>query len=503
MTRTRSFSASLCLALAGAAGCSSAAPPPQAAVGMAPPEARGGSFEAPAQAYRGAKEEAERAPSAAATAAPMADAAGDGYDRDESPRPASSPPPPPSPGGAPMPKKAIAPTDAGPAATAKIAGEMAPPPVMQQGPSVKAGEWDDNANYREFQKWIASSQAQRFHRADVGERQFLVVRDADGKAMPRCSVTVSDEQGRKTTLTTTASGRAILFPRAEGLAGRDLTASTSCQNGTATTRFSLLQSDGVVDLKLSSKRALPAVRAVDLAFILDTTGSMSEEITAVKSTIQKVASAFNSNEVRVRMGMVEYKDRTDGFVTKVYPMTTDAGRFSRQVASIEASGGGDTPEAMNEGLHAGLNGLDWRGEAVAKMAFLIADAPPHLDYPNDVDYAADMRDAAHRGIQVFTVAASGMDDLGQVVFRQIAQYTGATNLFVMRGGAGPQSTGGGDPKSSCGGTQTAFLSGNLDALIVKKIRRELSNLDRDPLKIAGLRTDENAKPCSERLMVAE
>src|SRR6185436_15521622 len=104
------------------------------------------------------------------------------------------------------------------------------------------------------------------------------------------------------------------------------------------------------------------------------------------------------------------------------------------------------------------------------------DAPPHLDYPNDFDYAVDMKAAAHHGIQVFTVAASGMDDLGQVVFRQIAQYTGATNLFVLRGGAGAQSAGGGDPKSSCGGTQTAFLSGNLDALIFQKVTREIKGL---------------------------
>jgi Mg-chelatase subunit ChlD len=504
MTRTRLYSASLCLAIAGAAGCSSAAAPPQSAAAIGAPAGRRATAVDASEASTGAKEEMERAPSAVATAAPMADAPSAGYARDDgASRPA--PPPPPVAHGAPAPKKAVAPTDPdsfGPGT--KIAGEMAPPPPpVMQGPSVKAGEWDDNANYREFQKWILSEQGQGFHRADVSERQFLVVRDADGKAVPRCAVTVSDEQGRKTTLTTTASGRAILFPRGEGLAGKDLNATASCQNSTATTKFSLTQSDGVIDLKLSGKRALPAVRAVDLAFILDTTGSMSEEISAVKSTIQKVASAFGGNDVRVRMGMVEYKDRTDAFVTKVYPMTTDASRFSKQVASIEASGGGDTPEAMNEGLHVGLNSLDWRGDAVAKMAFLIADAPPHLDYPNDADYANDMRDAAHRGIQVFTVAASGMDDLGQVVFRQIAQYTGATNLFVMRGGAGPQSTGAGDPRSSCGGTQTAFVSGNLDGLIVQKIRRELKNLDRDPLKIAGLRTDENAKPCGERLMIAE
>ena len=224
---------------------------------------------------------------------------------------------------------------------------------------------------------------------------------------------------------------------------------------------------------------------------------------ALKATIQKVATALSSSNVRVRIGLVEYKDRTDSFVTRVYPMTTDAAKFSRTVAGISANGGGDTPESMNEGLHVGLTGLEWSGTAVARMAFLIADAPPHLDYANDSDYSNDMREAAHKGIQVFTVAASGMDTLGQVVFRQIAQYTGATNLFVLRGGAGAASTGAGDPRSSCGGTQTAYSSGNLDALIVNKVTRELKGLDRDPLKVAGLRLDENARPCSDRLMIAE
>jgi hypothetical protein len=380
----------------------------------------------------------------------------------------------------------------------------APAPVMvDTTASVRAGEWDDNANYREFQRWLATESQHPFRPVDTASRQFIVVRDADGKAVPRCPVSVEDGRGRKIKLTTTASGRAILFPVAEGLSGSNLTATADCQNAKATSRFSLAQSDGVIDLKLAARRALPAVYDVDIAFILDTTGSMSEEIAAVKGTIQKVASSLNGANIRVRMGMVEYKDRTDSFVTKVYPMTRDLGGFSKQVASVVASGGGDTPEDAVAGLNAGLTKLDWGGGALIKLAFLIGDAPPHLDYQDGPDYTADMRDAAHRGIQVFTVAASGMDDLGQVVWRQIAQYTGASSLFVLRGGAGPQSTGGGDPKSSCGGTQTNFRSGNLDGLILQRINREIKAIDRDPMKIPGLRVDENAKPCGERLMIAE
>src|SRR6185295_11527773 len=158
----------------------------------------------------------------------------------------------------------------------------------------------------------------------------------------------------------------------------------------------------------------------------------------------------SNEQTTVRIGLVEYKDRTDPFVTKVYPFSTDLMGFSRKVDQITASGGGDTPEDMNAGIHSALTELSWNNEAVARLAFVIADAPPHLDYQNGPSYSVDMKTASHRGIQLFTVAASGMDSLGQVVMRQMAQFTGGTNMFVLRGGAGPQSTGGGDAKSSCG-----------------------------------------------------
>jgi Mg-chelatase subunit ChlD len=378
------------------------------------------------------------------------------------------------------------------------------PALLAPSPSIKAGEWDDNANYREFTRWLATEERTPFHRIDVNSRRFFVVRDVQRKPVPRCPIAIADAQQHQTLLTTTASGRAILFPHAEGLAGRDLTAIATCEGTTASAHFSLdAASDGMVTLDLSTKRTLPASRTIDVAFILDTTGSMSEEILAVKSTIQKVASSLARDDLHVRIGMVAFKDRGDEYVTKLYPMTTDLGAFQRDVSSITASGGGDTPESVNEGVHVALTKLDWGGDSVAKLAFLVGDAPPHLDYPQDFDYAVDIKSAARRGIQIFTIAASGMDDLGQVVWRQIAQYTGATNMFVLRGGAGPQSMGAGDPKSSCGGTQTAYASGKLDALILGKIGHELAAIDKDPTKFPGLRVDENAKPCNERVLAID
>jgi Mg-chelatase subunit ChlD len=388
-----------------------------------------------------------------------------------------------------------------------VAAAAAPAPLEKAGRrseggqgGVRAGEWDDNANYREFLSYIGGQQD--IARVRVERRRFLVVRDAKGKAVPNCKLTVSDSRQRQALLTTTAAGRAILFPHAEGLAGEKLEAIADCEGAQARANVPVNDNDGVTELRLPVVRSLAGQRTVDVAFVLDTTGSMSEEISAVKSTIRQVSERLAGQNLSVRIGLVEYKDRGDPVVTRAYAMTGNLESFERQVANLSADGGGDLPEDMNQGLALALKDLSWSPSSVARVAFVIADAPPHLDYEGDVSYAASMRDASRRGIKLYTIAASGMDDQGQAIFRQLAQYTGGTNLFVLRGGAGPQSTGGGDPKSSCGGTHQNYTSGNLDALIVAKISAELASVDADPMRIAGLGQDENAKPCSDRLVLA-
>ncbi|MBM4357095.1 MAG: VWA domain-containing protein [Deltaproteobacteria bacterium] len=367
--------------------------------------------------------------------------------------------------------------------------------------SVRAGEWDDNANYREFRRYLASEANRMFRPLDLSSRRFLVVRDSGGAGVINCPVTVRDEAQHEVRLTTTASGRAILFPRAEGLQGQRLDVTASCLGTSVTARVNTVADDGVVDLRLPAVRNAPE-RTLDLVFVLDTTGSMSEEIDAVKDTIAKVAREVDGKQTAVRIALVEYRDKGDAFVTRIHDFSTDLGAFGRRIQALQAGGGGDTPEHANEGLRVAIDELAWNPGASARLAFLIGDAPPHLDYQDDPGYERSLHRAAARGIQLYTVAASGMDALGQAVWRQTAQYTGATNMFVMRGGAGPQSTGAGDPKSSCGGTQTTYSSANLDQLIVGKIELTQRLLDLDPMRIAGVGQDETAKPCTERLVLA-
>ena len=369
------------------------------------------------------------------------------------------------------------------------------PIAAQQSVNVRAGEWDDNANYREFGRFLATAAGSGFHPIDVRERQFIVARDVAGKPLPSCEVSVLDAQGNATVLRTLATGRAVFFPHAERLSGTSFTAYARCGGNAMSAPFTLAD-DGVVDLRGKEPRAEEGF-SVDIGFALDTTGSMREEIDAVKATLRKVAQSMNGVDVRV--GLVEYKDKGDEFVTRVYPMASDVTRFANDVSSLSASGGGDMPEAMSQGFHDALTRLDWRPAATARLLFVIGDAPPHVEDQNGPDYADDARLAARKGVQVHGVAASGMDALGQVVFRQISQYTGGTELFVLRGGAGPQSVGGGDPIASCGGTQEQYRSGNLAELVLGKVTAARHATSADPLAIPGRGKDESSKPCGERL----
>ena len=375
--------------------------------------------------------------------------------------------------------------------------------IARSASAVKAGEWDDNANFREFLRYLEQQSTRvDFDRIPLMSRRFIVVRDVDGKPVPNCPLSVSDDFGDRAELVTTSSGRALLFPEAVGLRGRSATVEAECLGHSVKANVSLKGIDGLVELNMPASRSLPRWRTVDIAFVIDTTGSMSEEIDALRSTISAVASTLRGVNAQPRLALVEYKDVGDAYVTKLSPMTTDVEAFIRRVESLEAEGGGDMPEHVNAALSVAARQVDWSQSSVARLAFLIGDAPPHLDYQQDTSYAKSMQIASQRGIQIFTIAASGMDDVGQTVWRQVAQFTGGTNMFVLRGGAGPQSTGGGDPTSSCGGVHENYSSGNLDQLISSKVDSSLKALDADPLRIAGLNQDEKAKPCSQRIDVA-
>ena len=162
---------------------------------------------------------------------------------------------------------------------------------------------------------------------------------------------------------------------------------------------------------------------VEVAFVLDTTGSMGPLIEGAKRKIWSIATAIvDANpDAEIRMGLVAYRDIGDEYVTKTFNITDDIQDLYASLLELRARGGGDWPESVNEALHVGIAKLAWtQGEEICRILFLVGDAPPHMNYAQDMKYPELLRLARERGIIVNAVQAGSARDTERV-WREIAQ----------------------------------------------------------------------------------
>jgi hypothetical protein len=165
---------------------------------------------------------------------------------------------------------------------------------------------------------------------------------------------------------------------------------------------------------------------------------MGDEIEQLKANVISISDRLAAlpGKPDVRFATTVFRDRGDAFVARTFDFTPDVKAFQGALRAVVADGGGDTPESVNTALHDAIHKPSWRGGQTVSLAFLIGDAAPHLDYPDDADYAVEVFEAAKRGIKIEPIASSGLDDQGEFVFRQLAQLTGGRFSFLTYGAAG-------------------------------------------------------------------
>ncbi len=175
---------------------------------------------------------------------------------------------------------------------------------------------------------------------------------------------------------------------------------------------------------------------IDVVFVVDTTGSMSGLLEGAKQTIWSIANRLSSGDPRpdIRVGLVAYRDITDEYVTKSFPLTRDLDTIHGQLSQLVASGGGDGPEHVNRGLSDAIHGMSWEeGQNVLRLVFLVGDAPPHDDY-NDGPTSAELaRTAAAKDITINTVRCGQMPDTADA-WRTIASLAGGQMTTIEQDG---------------------------------------------------------------------
>ena len=194
----------------------------------------------------------------------------------------------------------------------------------------------------------------------------------------------------------------------------------------------------IVDTNPPVEFAVNERPVVDVVFVLDTTGSMSGLIQTAKEKIWSIATTMAAAQPTpdIRIGLVAYRDRGDAYVTKIVDLSDDLDSVYATLMDFQADGGGDGPESVNAALFDAVHNMAWsQRDQAYQVIFLIGDAPPHMDYQDDVKYPAILASAAENGIIVNTIQCGNMPmtvtpwtqiaSLGNGNFFQVEQAGGA------------------------------------------------------------------------------
>ncbi len=180
--------------------------------------------------------------------------------------------------------------------------------------------------------------------------------------------------------------------------------------------------------------------ALEMVFVLDTTGSMGGLLEGAKQRIWGIVNEVmqSPSHPSVRIGLVAYRDHGDEYVTKILPLTNDLDKVYTTLMDYQAEGGGDGPEDVRRALADGVYRAGWSesSSSVARIIFLVGDAPPHNDYPNEPDTTATSAGAVQKGMVVNTVQCGDLPGTREI-WQTIAQR-GQGQYFAIASDGGVQ-----------------------------------------------------------------
>jgi hypothetical protein len=173
---------------------------------------------------------------------------------------------------------------------------------------------------------------------------------------------------------------------------------------------------------------------IEVVFVIDTTGSMGDWINICKMKFWALCNAFANTRPtpELKVGLVDYRDKGDLWITKVYDLRDDLDAVFADLQTFRADGGGDTPEHVNQALFDAVHKIKWSTDRhTMRLIYLIGDAPAHMDYTDDVKYPVTCKEAVKRGIIINTIQC-GTDNDCTVHWKDIATLGGGSYMQLSR-----------------------------------------------------------------------
>jgi len=269
--------------------------------------------------------------------------------------------------------------------------------------------WSEHWNLYAKQRYSVQLQNKE-HVAMIGRKVFLINR--------KTSDTVW-------TAITDNTGKAELWAEFDGLKkdGEYVIACSGAQDVNANSF-----ANGLNRIEIAEPCSLS--NTIDIAFVVDATGSMGDEIEFLKLELEDVIrNTFSKySDLNLNVGSVFYRDKGDEYITRHIDFQSDLLKVLNFIKLQRAAGGGDTPESVNEALRTALDSLRWDDNARAKILFLILDAPPHDEAKTDMLNL--IKRAASMGIRIVPVVCSGAEKSTEFIMRSIALATNGDYLFL-------------------------------------------------------------------------
>ncbi len=294
-----------------------------------------------------------------------------------------------------------------------------------------AAEWRDLDNWAFFMNLVNSEKiAFPAYGVDPRCRVAVTVTDADGNPLTGEKTTLLASDGSVLfSAVTGKDGKAYLF-WCEGqtpatVASGDASAPVVLKADTSGTQGKTLAA-ATEDVILTKAPEAQARTALQVSFIVDTTGSMGDELAYLQKDFASIADEVGTDGVSYSVNF--YRDEGDEYVTKCNPFSGDIDAVKALLNDEYCAGGGDTPEAVDQILKEAITDNEEWADDCEKIAFLIFDASPHGGTEETIDEA--VRSAAERGIRLIPVVASGSERDTELFGRAIAAVTGGTYVFL-------------------------------------------------------------------------
>ncbi len=362
-------------------------------------------------------------------------------------------------------------------------------PLQASAAKLSAGDVDDNLNYHQYISYVNHMKGNNSALPSLGLEDRVTVRIVDGQGAnvsnALVKVTIVDQTSPVVSSRTGTDGIFQFFPTHDGAKGAtNFVFNTSAPEGQgpyaeATVDINNLDAARTVTLTLNGYTAeLPT--QVDLALVIDCTGSMGDELEYLTSEFSNIIATVQNDHpgASMRYGLVVYRDEGDEYVVKHYAFTDSVKEMQTRLAAQASDGGGDYEEAVHKGLDEGVNKLEWRSGNTLKMLFHVADAPPHDQYLQDTITVVDA--AREKGIHMFPLGGSGVGDIAEYIMRAEASLTGGRYMFLTDdSGIGNSHA---DPHITC------YIVTNLDKLIVRVVESQLLGTRVEPNKADIMRT---------------